>query len=110
MIIALTCLIAIAAIAFILGVRPKDLPEPEPVSPFAHLDERRYRDLRSEHQRPGSRARNNRAIYRRIERQAQEAREQERHQAEQGRGSMAEPRRSAVTVDSWRRTQVRASV
>jgi hypothetical protein len=48
-IIAITCLIAIAAIAFILGVRPKDLPEPEPVSPFAHLDERKaaiYENLR----------------------------------------------------------------
>lgn len=49
MIIALTCVIAIAVIAFILGVRPKDLPEPEPVSPFAHLDERKaaiYENLR----------------------------------------------------------------
>jgi hypothetical protein len=48
-IIVLTCLIAIAAIAFILGVRPKDLPQPEPVSPFAHLDERKaaiYENLR----------------------------------------------------------------
>jgi hypothetical protein len=49
MIIAVTCLVAIAVIAFILTVRPKDLPEPEPVSPFAHLDERRaaiYENLR----------------------------------------------------------------
>lgn len=49
MIIAITCVIAIAVIAFILGVRPKDLPEPEPVSPFAHLDERKaaiYENLR----------------------------------------------------------------
>ena len=49
MIIAITCLIAIAVIAFVLGVRPKDLPEPEPVSPFAHLDERKaaiYENLR----------------------------------------------------------------
>jgi hypothetical protein len=47
--IAITCLIAIAVIAFILGVRPKDLPAPEPVSPFAHLDERKaaiYENLR----------------------------------------------------------------
>ena len=47
--IAITCLIAIAVIAFVLGVRPKDLPEPEPVSPFAHLDERKaaiYENLR----------------------------------------------------------------
>lgn len=49
MIIVLTCVIAIVVIAFILGVRPKDLPEPEPVSPFAHLDERKaaiYENLR----------------------------------------------------------------
>ncbi|HWC99370.1 MAG TPA: hypothetical protein VG456_21575 [Candidatus Sulfopaludibacter sp.] len=49
MIIAITCAIAIVVIAFILGVRPKDLPEPEPVSPFAHLDERKaaiYENLR----------------------------------------------------------------
>jgi hypothetical protein len=49
MIIAITCVIAIAVIAFILGVRPKDLPVPEPVSPFQHLDERKaaiYENLR----------------------------------------------------------------
>lgn len=49
MIIALTCVIAIVVIVFILGVRPKDLPAPEPVSPFAHLDERKaaiYENLR----------------------------------------------------------------
>src|SRR4051795_4005256 len=49
MIIAVTCLVAIAVIAFILTVRQKDLPEPEPVSPFAHLDERKaaiYENLR----------------------------------------------------------------
>jgi rRNA maturation endonuclease Nob1 len=49
MIIAITCVVAIVVIAFILGVRPKDLPEPEPVSPFAHLDERKaaiYENLR----------------------------------------------------------------
>jgi hypothetical protein len=48
-IIAITCVIAIVVIAFVLGVRPKDLPEPEPVSPFAHLDERKaaiYDNLR----------------------------------------------------------------
>ena len=36
-------------IAFILMVRAKDLPEPEPVSPFQHLDERKaaiYENLR----------------------------------------------------------------
>src|SRR3954464_11410153 len=49
MIIALTCLIAIVVIAFILTVRPKDLPAPEPESPFAHLDDRKaaiYENLR----------------------------------------------------------------
>jgi hypothetical protein len=48
-IIVITCALAIAVIVFILGVRPKDLPEPEPVSPFAHLDERKaaiYENLR----------------------------------------------------------------
>jgi hypothetical protein len=48
-IIVLTCVIAIAVIAFILGVRPQDLPVPEPVSPFQHLDERKaaiYENLR----------------------------------------------------------------
>ena len=49
MIIAIAALIAIGAIAFILTVRAKDLPEPEPVSPFQHLDERKaaiYENLR----------------------------------------------------------------
>src|SRR6185436_18109581 len=49
MIIAITCLIAIAIIAFVLGVRPKDLPVPEPESPFKHLDDRKaaiYENLR----------------------------------------------------------------
>ena len=49
MIIVLTCIVAIVVIAFILGVRSKDLPEPEPVSPFAHLDQRKsaiYENLR----------------------------------------------------------------
>jgi NADH pyrophosphatase NudC (nudix superfamily) len=48
-IIVLTCVLAIAVIAFILGVRAKDLPAPEPVSPFQHLDERKaaiYENLR----------------------------------------------------------------
>jgi hypothetical protein len=48
-IIAITCVIAIVVIVFVLGVRSKDLPEPEPVSPFAHLDERKvaiYENLR----------------------------------------------------------------
>ena len=49
MIIALTCAVAIAVIVFVLGVRPKDIPPPEPVSPFLHLDERKasiYENLR----------------------------------------------------------------
>lgn len=49
MIIAITCVLAIAVIAFVLGVRPKDIPQPEPVSPFQHLDERKaaiYENLR----------------------------------------------------------------
>ena len=49
MIIALACVIVIAVIAFILGVRAQDLPEPEPESPFLHLDERKaaiYENLR----------------------------------------------------------------
>ena len=49
MIIVLTCVLAIAVIAFILGVRAKDLPEPEPESPFHHLDDRKaaiYENLR----------------------------------------------------------------
>ena len=44
-----SCIIAIAVIAFVLGVREKDLPAPETVSPFAHLDERKaaiYENLR----------------------------------------------------------------
>lgn len=49
MTIAIACVVAIAAIVFILGVRPKDLPAPEPESPFHHLDERKaaiYENLR----------------------------------------------------------------
>src|SRR5690242_410212 len=49
MIIAVTCVVAVAVIVFVLGVRPKDLPQPEPESPFKHLDERKaaiYENLR----------------------------------------------------------------
>jgi len=49
MTIALACLIAVGVIVFILSVRAKDLPAPEPVSPFQHLDERKaaiYENLR----------------------------------------------------------------
>ena len=48
-IIAITSVVAIAVIAFILSVGRGSLPEPEPVSPFAHLDERKaaiYENLR----------------------------------------------------------------
>jgi hypothetical protein len=49
LIIAIACIIALAVVACLLGVRTKDLPEPEPVSPFEHLDERKaaiYENLR----------------------------------------------------------------
>src|ERR1700682_5069400 len=49
MTIALACLITVGVIFFILAVRAKDLPQPEPVSPFQHLDERKaaiYENLR----------------------------------------------------------------
>jgi hypothetical protein len=48
-IIALACLIAIAVLAFVLTVRPQDLADVEPPSPFRHLDERKasiYENLR----------------------------------------------------------------
>jgi len=49
MTIAVTCLVAVAVIVFILGVRSRDLPQPEPESPFQHLDDRKaaiYENLR----------------------------------------------------------------
>jgi hypothetical protein len=48
-VIVLTSILAIIVIAFILGIRSKDLPEPEPESPFRHLDDRKaaiYENLR----------------------------------------------------------------
>jgi hypothetical protein len=48
-IIAIASLVAVLVIAFIVGVRQKDLPEPVPESPFQHLDERKnaiYENLR----------------------------------------------------------------
>ncbi len=49
MITVVACMVAVAVIVFILGVRQKDLPQPEPESPFKHLDERKaaiYENLR----------------------------------------------------------------
>jgi rRNA maturation endonuclease Nob1 len=49
MITAIACIVTAGVLLFILGVRPKDLPEPQPVSPFQHLDERKaaiYENLR----------------------------------------------------------------
>ena len=49
MIIAIAALLAVGVVVFILGVRAKDLPVPEPVSPFQHLDDRKaaiYENLR----------------------------------------------------------------
>ena len=49
MIISIACVVAIAVIVFVLGVRAKDLPAPEPESPFKHLDDRKaaiYENLR----------------------------------------------------------------
>jgi rRNA maturation endonuclease Nob1 len=49
MIIAITCILTVGVLLYILGVRPKDLPAPQPVSPFQHLDERKaaiYENLR----------------------------------------------------------------
>ncbi|MGA2274849.1 MAG: hypothetical protein ABSH00_14930 [Bryobacteraceae bacterium] len=49
MIISVASVLAVAVIAFILVVRPRDLPPPEPEDPFAHLDERKaaiYENLR----------------------------------------------------------------
>jgi NADH pyrophosphatase NudC (nudix superfamily) len=49
MMIAIACILTAGVILYILGVRPKDLPKPQPVSPFQHLDERKaaiYENLR----------------------------------------------------------------
>src|SRR5947209_14281613 len=49
MMIAIACILTAGVLLYILGVRPKDLPEPQPVSPFQHLDERKaaiYDNLR----------------------------------------------------------------
>jgi hypothetical protein len=49
MIIGIAILLTVAAIAFTLLIRESDLPEPEPVSPARHLEERKaaiYENLR----------------------------------------------------------------
>jgi hypothetical protein len=48
-IIVIASAIAIGVIAFVLVVGPRNIPAPEPASPFAHLDERKaaiYENLR----------------------------------------------------------------
>ncbi len=49
MVVALSCLVALAVFGFLIFLRPKDLPAPVPTSPFQHLDERKaaiYENLR----------------------------------------------------------------
>src|SRR6266568_9216713 len=49
MIIFAAALLTVGVLVFIVAVRARDLPEPEPVSPFAHLDQRKaaiYENLR----------------------------------------------------------------
>ena len=49
MIIIVASLLTVGVLLFILSVRKRDLPEPEPVSPFEHLDQRKaaiYENLR----------------------------------------------------------------
>src|SRR5438477_6656442 len=49
MTIAISCILTAGVLLYILGVRPKDLPKPIPVSPFQHLDQRKaaiYENLR----------------------------------------------------------------
>jgi hypothetical protein len=43
MLIAAAILVTAAAVLLTLNIREKDLPPPEPVSPFQHLDERKAR-------------------------------------------------------------------
>lgn len=49
MLIGSAVFVAIAVLAFLFLVRPSDLPQPEPVSPTVHLDQRKkqiYENLR----------------------------------------------------------------
>ncbi len=55
MTIALTCLVAVAALLYTLAIRPQDVPDPIPASPIQHLEDRKYaiydnlRDLQFEY-------------------------------------------------------------
>ena len=55
MIIALACLLAFGALFYTLAVRQQDIPEPIPVSPIHHLEDRKHaiydnlRDLQFEY-------------------------------------------------------------
>jgi rRNA maturation endonuclease Nob1 len=55
MIIALACLVAFGALFYTLAVRQQDIPEPIPVSPIHHLEDRKHaiydnlRDLQFEY-------------------------------------------------------------
>jgi hypothetical protein len=55
MIIAFACVVAIGALLYTLAIRPQDIPEPIPVSPIHHLEDRKYaiydnlRDLQFEY-------------------------------------------------------------
>jgi hypothetical protein len=49
MIVAIAVLVAVGVFAFVLFIRPKDVPEPLPVSPVQHLEDRKqaiYENLR----------------------------------------------------------------
>lgn len=49
MVIVAAAALSVIAVGFLLFIRPQDLPAPLPVSPFAHLDERKasiYENLR----------------------------------------------------------------
>lgn len=43
MLIAIAILLTAAVVFYTLSIREKDLPSPEPISPFLHLDERKAR-------------------------------------------------------------------
>src|SRR5579885_1878331 len=49
MIVVIAILVVVGAFAFVLFIRPKDVPEPLPVSPIQHLEDRKqaiYENLR----------------------------------------------------------------